>query len=60
MKAAVYARVSTADQTLAGQEAELVAYCRARGWEPVVFRDVQSGASATRPGLGDVAEGVTT
>lgn len=51
MKAAVYCRVSTSDQTLAGQESDLVAYCRSRGWEPVVYRDVQSGADATRPGL---------
>jgi DNA invertase Pin-like site-specific DNA recombinase len=51
LRAAVYVRVSTADQTLEGQEADLVAYCRARGWEPIIFRDVQSGAAATRPGL---------
>ncbi len=51
MKAAIYARVSTADQTLAGQESDLAAYCQGRGWEPVVFRDVQSGAEAARPGL---------
>lgn len=51
LTAAVYVRVSTPEQTLAGQEAELVAYCRARGWTPVIFRDVQSGATATRPGL---------
>jgi len=54
--AAVYCRVSTSEQTLAGQEAELVAYCRARGWEPVIYRDVQSGASATRPGLAALME----
>jgi len=51
LQAAVYVRVSTPEQTLEGQEADLVAYCRARGWEPVVFRDVQSGKAATRPGL---------
>lgn len=51
LRAAVYLRVSTPEQTLDGQEADLVAYCRARGWEPVVFRDMQSGATATRPGL---------
>lgn len=48
---AVYVRVSTAEQTVEGQEAELVAYCTARGWTPVIFRDVQSGAATSRPGL---------
>jgi DNA invertase Pin-like site-specific DNA recombinase len=56
MKAAVYVRVSTPDQTVEGQEAELVAYCRARGWETVIFRDVITGASATRPGLAALME----
>lgn len=50
-RVAVYVRVSTAEQTVEGQEAELVAYCTARGWTPILFRDVQSGALATRPGL---------
>lgn len=56
LRAAVYVRVSTPEQTLEGQEADLVAYCRTRGWEPVVFRDVQSGKAATRPGLEAVRE----
>jgi DNA invertase Pin-like site-specific DNA recombinase len=56
LRAGIYARVSTPEQTLDGQEAELVAYCRARGWTPVVFRDVQSGAAATRPGLAAMME----
>ena len=51
LRAAGYVRVSTPDQPLDGQEAELVAYCRARGWELELFRDVQCGADATRPGL---------
>ncbi len=57
-KAAVYVRVSTPDQTLAGQKAELTAYCRARGWDPVVFEDVQSGAKASRPGLDAMLQAV--
>ena len=56
LKAGVYVRVSKPEQTLEGQEAELVAYCRARGWEPVIFRDVQTGADATRPGLAVLME----
>jgi len=51
LRAAGYVRVSTPDQPLDGQEAELVAYCRARGWELELFRDVQCGADASRPGL---------
>lgn len=51
LRAAGYVRVSTPDQPLDSQEAELVAYCRARGWELELFRDVQCGADATRPGL---------
>lgn len=51
LRAAIYCRVSTSDQTLEGQEADLLKYCHVRGWEPVVFRDVQSGAATTRPGL---------
>lgn len=50
-RAAAYIRVSTADQTLEGQAAELAAYCQARGWAVTMYQDVQSGAAVTRPGL---------
>jgi DNA invertase Pin-like site-specific DNA recombinase len=56
LRVAAYIRVSTPEQSLDGQEAALVAYCAARGWAPVVFQDVQTGASTTRPGLAAVME----
>jgi DNA invertase Pin-like site-specific DNA recombinase len=52
----VYVRVSTPEQQLEGQEEQLLAYCRARGWTPVIYRDIQSGADATRPGLAAMLE----
>jgi DNA invertase Pin-like site-specific DNA recombinase len=56
LKIGAYLRVSTPEQSLDGQEEQLRAYCRARGWEPVIYRDVQSGGSATRPGLAALME----
>jgi DNA invertase Pin-like site-specific DNA recombinase len=45
MKAAIYVRVSTAEQDTDMQEAELRQYVESRGWEYVVYRDkAQSGA----------------
>lgn len=44
LRAAGYVRVSTPDQPLDGQEAELVAYCRARGWELELFRGSRRGS----------------
>ena len=51
MKAAAYLRVSLADgrQTDANQEPDVFRLCAARGWEPIVYRDQESGAK-TRPG----------
>jgi putative DNA-invertase from lambdoid prophage Rac len=52
MKAAVYARVSTTDQTNAIQIRELKDYVERRGWTLVeVYEDKMSGAKASRPGL---------
>ena len=52
MKAALYARVSTADQEPANQLAELVRYCQARNWQPVEYVDHGvSGAKDRRPAL---------
>lgn len=50
-RAAGYLCISTTNQTLEGQAAELTAYCAARGWALTLYQDVQSGASVTRPGL---------
>jgi DNA invertase Pin-like site-specific DNA recombinase len=52
MKAAIYARVSTADQNNAIQTRELTEYIQRRGWELAgVYQDQISGAKASRPGL---------
>jgi len=52
MKAAIYARVSTADQTNAIQVRELKDYVERRGWTLAeVYQDRMSGAKASRPGL---------
>ena len=44
MIAAVYLRVSTDRQDEANQEPECLRLCAARGWEPKVFRETESGA----------------
>jgi DNA invertase Pin-like site-specific DNA recombinase len=46
MRAAVYLRVSTDRQDEANQEPECIRLCAARGWEPVLFREQESGAKA--------------
>lgn len=52
MKAAIYARVSTTDQTNAIQVAELKDYVERRGWTLAsVYQDQMSGAKVSRPGL---------
>ena len=52
MKAAIYARVSTTDQTNAIQIRELTEYVERRGWTLAgVYQDQISGAKASRPGL---------
>ncbi len=52
MKAAIYARVSTLDQTPENQLQELRRYVEARGWEATEFVDHGvSGAKDRRPAL---------
>ena len=52
MKTAIYARVSTTDQTNAIQVRELKEYIERRGWTLAnVYQDQMSGAKASRPGL---------
>ena len=46
MKAAVYLRVSTDRQDEANQEPECLRLCSARGWEPHIFREQESGAKS--------------
>ncbi len=50
-RAAIYVRVSTAEQETDMQEAELKEYCDSRGWSCSVYRDKASGAKNDRPAL---------
>jgi DNA invertase Pin-like site-specific DNA recombinase len=50
-RAGLYARVSTEEQTEENQVRELLQLARARGWEPVVYRETMSGAVRDRPEL---------
>lgn len=51
-RAAIYVRVSTAEQETNLQEHELQEYCQRRGWSCVVYQDRgQSGAKNDRPAL---------
>src|ERR1700681_3244610 len=51
-RAAIYVRVSTAEQETDLQEHELQEYCERRAWSCVVYRDKgQSGAKNDRPAL---------
>ena len=47
MRAALYARVSTTDQTCENQLLELRGYCEARGWQ-IVREFVDAGVSGAR------------
>lgn len=51
-RVAVYVRVSTADQTCAGQEHELREYAKNRGWKlERIYSDNISGVKSSRPAL---------
>lgn len=50
MRLAIYARVSTSDQSVDRQVRELCAYAQSRGWEIVQwFQEIASGACQKRP-----------
>jgi len=58
-RAAIYVRVSTAEQDTGLQETELVQYVESRGWSYVVYRDkARSGAKADRPALNRMMEDI--
>lgn len=59
MKVANYLRVSTNRQEEANQEPDCRRLCAARGWEPVIYREVQSGVKR-RPVWEKVKEDVRT
>ena len=51
-RAAIYVRLSTADQEIYLQETELKEYCERRGWHVVIYRDRgESGLKEDRPAL---------
>jgi len=55
MRTAIYARVSTIDQTVDNQLLDLRRYVDARAWTPTrEYVDVMSGAKDRRPGLDDL------
>jgi putative DNA-invertase from lambdoid prophage Rac len=57
VRAAIYTRVSTADQNSELQLRELQEYAKRQGWEIVeAYEDVISGAKASRPGLNRLME----
>lgn len=61
MKAGIYARVSTTDQTCTLQISELRRYADAMGWQVVeVHQDTMSGAKAARPGILAILKSVRT
>lgn len=52
MRAALYTRVSTGQQSPEMQRRELLAYCERRGWEIAAeYSDVMSGGKDSRPAL---------
>lgn len=51
MKCAIYARVSTEEQTLEQQEESLIEYCKQRGWEYSIYEEKASGAKENRTEL---------
>lgn len=58
MKAAIYARVSTEEQTLEQQIEPCVNYCKAKGWEYIIFEEKASGSKETRPQLDIMMQGL--
>ena len=55
MRAAIYLRVSTTDQHVENQRADLVEYCERRGWTIREYTDVGvSGAKDRRPALDEL------
>jgi len=59
MRAALYCRVSTAEQNPANQELELRKACESRNWDVhEVYTDVISGAKSKRPALDRLMQAV--
>ena len=59
MKAVIYARVSTAEQTTDNQTLELQKVAKRNGWEVAeIYEDTISGAKTKRPALERLLKGV--
>lgn len=58
MKAAIYTRVSTHEQTTEQQISPCKTYCENRGWEYDIFEDYISGAKQSRTDLDNMLKGV--
>lgn len=58
MRAALYARVSTRDQSVDPQLADLRVLAQQRGWTAVEYTDVMTGSAEHRPGLDRMLEDV--
>lgn len=58
MKAAIYLRVSTKDQSVNSQRADTERVAKARGYEAVIFEDHTSGAKFSRQALDKMMAGV--
>lgn len=58
MKAAIYARVSTQEQTTEQQIRPGIAYCEKEGWGYDIYEEHISGAKLNRTQLGRMMEGV--
>jgi len=58
VKAAIYLRVSTKDQSVNSQRADTERVAKARGYETVIFEDHTSGAKFSRQALDKMMAGV--
>lgn len=58
MKAAIYARVSTEEQTLDQQILPLIEYCKREKWEYDIYKEKASGANTSRTELDRLMYGV--
>ena len=58
MRAAIYTRVSTEEQTVEMQITAGKRYCEGEGWDYDIFTDKISGATTSRPGFDEMMSGV--
>jgi len=57
MKVAIYARVSTKEQTVKNQIDTCRKFCEVKGWiDPIVYSDTISGAKSSRPAFNQMMD----